>query len=295
MIWTEISIDVPPSQAESAADVVLRHCPSGFQELASRGRRRVLRAYLAPDRQGLARLRQEVMRAAPSARISTRRLGDGGWQEAWKKHARPVRAGRVTVLPTWWKEAVVGAGVPVWLDPGMAFGSGAHPTTRLCLAAIDRHTPPGISVIDVGTGSGVLAIAAARLGARRVVAIDCDPIAIGVATENVARNRVGARVTLRLADSLAGVRAPADLIVANLTAVALPPFLPDVRRLLMPGGRLVASGFGASKARAVWAEMASAGLEVVGVDRLSGWCALVATPMSSPGSRRAGPRRPRIP
>lgn len=295
MIWTEVSIEVATSQAESAAAIVLRHCPNGFEEMASRSRRRLIRAYVVPGRQALARLRQEVRRVAPSARFSTRRVCDETWQDAWKAHARPIRIGRLTVLPTWWGEPQKDGAVLVRLDPGMAFGSGAHPSTRLCLAALERHVAPGMSVIDVGTGSGVLAIAAARLGAGRVLAIDSDPIALDVARENTIANRVGARVVLYHADSLARVRATADLIVANLTSATLPPFLADIRRLLKRGGRLIASGFGALKERAVRADMEAAGLRPVEVDRFSRWCAVHAIPAYSRRTGRRGSRRPARP
>jgi ribosomal protein L11 methyltransferase len=144
----------------------------------------------------------------------------------------------------------------------------------LCLRAMDWYVRPGSTVIDLGTGSGILAIAAARLGAQRVVALDSDPIAIEVAKANVRSNRVASVVTVRRGNSLAGVHAAADVIVANLTADILPPIVSDVPRRLSPGGRFVASGFGSARSSEVEAAFLRAGLTVTSVERLRGWCAV---------------------
>jgi ribosomal protein L11 methyltransferase len=224
-----------------------------------------------------------VRRALPAARVTIRAVPDRAWREAWKRHARPVRIGRLTILPTWWKDAGVGRRVTVRIDPGMAFGSGEHPTTQLCLAGLDRQVSPGMTVIDVGTGSGILAIAAAWLGAARVLAIDNDPVAVAVARQNVRANRAGGQVTVRLAGTLGRLRPPADLIVANLTAQTLPPVLAAARRCLRPRGRFVASGFGTAKAGEVSAAMRTAGLRPVAVERRRGWCAIHAVLRSGPG------------
>jgi ribosomal protein L11 methyltransferase len=162
----------------------------------------------------------------------------------------------------------------------MAFGSGDHPTTQLCLAALERHVRPATAVLDIGTGSGILAIAAARLGAARVRAIDNDPVAVRVARENVRANRVERRVAVRLAGSPGNATRTADLIVANLTAQTLPPVLASVRRCMAPSGRFVASGFGVGKVHEVAGAMIAAGLRPVAVERRRGWCAIHAVPVS---------------
>jgi ribosomal protein L11 methyltransferase len=133
-----------------------------------------------------------------------------------------------------------------------------------------------MTVIDVGTGSGILAIAAARLGAARVLAIDSDPVAVAVASQNVRANHVADRVHVRAGVGLARVRLRADLIVANLTADALPGILAGVRRCLGARGRFVGSGFGAVRVNGVMRAMALAGLRPIEVDRLRGWRAVHA-------------------
>jgi len=163
------------------------------------------------------------------------------WGEEWKKGLAPISVGRVFLRPSWIEAAPPHDSVEVVLDPGMAFGTGTHPTTALCLAAIDDFLQrlPGAAVLDVGTGSGLLAIAARKLGAGRVVAIDNDPVAVRVAGENASRNRVA----LEIGESPLGeVTGSFDLVVANILANVLVELAADLSRLLAPAGELVLSG-----------------------------------------------------
>ncbi|WCO68313.1 50S ribosomal protein L11 methyltransferase [Iamia majanohamensis] len=172
--------------------------------------------------------------------------------DAWRAHAQVVTVGpRLVVRPPWVPLGpVVPGAVVVEVDPGAAFGHGAHPTTRLCLAAVEAMLAarPGVTVLDVGCGSGVLAVAAAALGAERVVAVDVDPVAIDVTRENAARNDVEAVVDARLVDAedaddpLGAAPGRADLVVANIGAGALRALAPHLRSRVGADGRLVLSG-----------------------------------------------------
>ncbi len=188
--------------------------------------------------------------ARTAAEAAARALGPGAavdevadedWGEAWKRGLRPFSVGRVFIRPSWSLAAVPPGQVEVVLDPGMAFGTGTHPTTALCLAALDAFLArrPGASVLDVGTGSGLLAIAAAKLGSRRVVATDRDPVAVAVARENAARNGGGVAVS---GAALAKVDGPFDLVVANILANTLVELAPALARQVAPGGLALLSG-----------------------------------------------------
>ncbi|MDQ7840745.1 MAG: 50S ribosomal protein L11 methyltransferase [bacterium] len=280
MRWIEISVDVPLQDSEMAGDCLLGHCPAGFSESARPGRgRRVLRVYLPSTRAGrssLSRLRRALAREAASGTIGVRVVGDTDWVKMWRAHAKPVRVGRITVQPTWMRSRIRPGQVLVRLDAGQAFGSGEHPSTQLCLAAVERYVHGGETVLDLGTGSGILAIAAARLGARRVLAIDDDDVAASIARANARANGVLRIVTVRRASGLSRVRLRADLIVANLTPEILAGVFPHVGRCLAPGGRFVGGGFGPARVAEVARLAQVSGLRVVGTEARRGWRAVHA-------------------
>jgi ribosomal protein L11 methyltransferase len=168
-------------------------------------------------------------------------VADEDWGEGWKKDFRPLDVGRVRVRPSWISDPPPPGSVEVVLDPGMAFGTGGHPTTSLCLAALSDllAARPGASVLDVGTGSGILAIAARKLGAGRVAATDDDPKAVEVARENAAANGVALELALAPAGRIAGTF---DLVVANILANTLVALAPEIAGMLAPGGVVLLSG-----------------------------------------------------
>ena len=168
-------------------------------------------------------------------------IPDRDWGEEWKKGLGPVSVGRLFLRPSWIDAAPPPGAAEVVLDPGMAFGTGTHATTSLCLAAIDSFLArrPGASVLDVGTGSGLLAIAARKLGAGRVAASDNDPVAVAVAAENAERNGVALDLT---GDPPSAIPGTFDLVVANILANVLVELAPDLARRAAPGGEVVLAG-----------------------------------------------------
>lgn len=205
------------------------------------------------------------------------------WANAWKAYFKPLRVGqRTVVIPSWERYDLQAGDVPLYLDPGMAFGTGTHATTALCLAWLEELVTPGARVVDAGTGSGILAIAAAKLGAGSVLAFDPDPVAVRVAEENAARNGVTDQVATiaGLIDSPAVINWAASgqpmLVVANIIASIIESICPDIARLLGEGGRLVASGIIAEKKDGVLHAMQAAGLTPVEVREEGGWVAILA-------------------
>lgn len=174
-------------------------------------------------------------------------IRDPDWGEAWKKYFKPLRVSRnIVIKPTWERFSPTGRDIVIEIDPGMAFGTGQHPSTRMCLEAIDeilRKERPVEQwrVLDVGTGTGILGIACAKLGAGRVLCVDNDEQATEIARENVRINRVEERVTVAGRD-VAELTEPFHLVVANLTAKLLIELYPHLVRLTRPGGYLVISG-----------------------------------------------------
>jgi len=218
----------------------------------------------------------------PIGELTTRVVHEADWAEAWKAHFPVLRVGRRLVIrPTWREHEPLPGDVVVALDPGMAFGTGLHPTTRLCLAALERLADQGDvegrSVLDVGCGSGILSLAAVLLGAERAVGVDTDPIAVGSTRANAARNEIGSRVTAR-EGSLPSGEPAFGVVLANLIAGLLVPLAPMLRTELADGGALLASGIFVDREAEVVAAFETAGLHVTVRAAEGDWVALEARP-----------------
>ena len=171
-------------------------------------------------------------------------IEDENWIENWKSVFNPIRVGRhIVVSPTWCQPELERDDIVIWLDPGMAFGTGQHPTTRLTLTLMEESIFEGAEVLDVGTGSGILSIAAVKLGAERVTAIDIEPGVIPVARKNASLNDVEERVTFIAGDiSVVPLEPKYDLVACNILTRVNVLLLPDLRERLKPGGIALFSG-----------------------------------------------------
>lgn len=202
---------------------------------------------------------------------------DEDWATAWKAHYRPLRiTDRITIAPTWEEYAASPGELVIRLDPGMAFGTGGHATTRLCLRALESLVRGGESVADVGTGSGVLAIGAALLGAARVDAVDTDPVAVHAAHDNVAVNALEDRVSLRTGDRLIGLAGPYDLVIANILPNVVSILAASAFQKLRPGGVYLVSGLTLPYEEDVLAALADAGFDPEARWEEDRWLALTA-------------------
>ena len=237
-----------------------------------------LRTYL-PLVRGVVAKRRRIERALwhlaqlrPMAPLQAREVDDDEWADAWKQHFVVHRVGeRIVIRPSWREYAPGPDDVVIELDPGMAFGTGLHPTTRLCLAALERVVRPGDRVLDLGTGSGILAIAAAKLGASEVLAIDTDPVAVQAATANVAANRLTDRVAVIEGTVEAAGDAAFDVVAANISATVLIAIAAELARVARPGGRLLASGLLDDREIEVALALAAAGFHLAGSHRDNDW------------------------
>jgi ribosomal protein L11 methyltransferase len=211
--------------------------------------------------------------------LRVRTLREADWANAWKEHFFVHRVGERTVIVPSWRQAEYSArqgDVVLLLDPGMAFGTGLHPTTRLCLRAVEELVTPGMRVLDVGAGSGILSIAAARFGAGHVEAVEIDPVAATVCEQNVEINGVSDVISVR-AGALERERDAterADLILANITIATLLQLHPVLRAYLRAGGVAVLSGVLAERADQLVAAMEAAGWQHVRTDQEQDWVAL---------------------
>jgi ribosomal protein L11 methyltransferase len=212
------------------------------------------------------------------ALVTTVVVSEEDWADAWKRFYTIQRIGRsIVIVPSWLEYDPMPGDVVVQLDPGMAFGTGTHPSTRLCLAALEDFVKPGCSVLDIGTGSGILAITAAKLGAM-VTAIDIDAGAVAIAAENAAANQVEEKIVTATGTlSCIPPEQKYDLIVANIVADAIIDMSPAVVRHLYPASRFVAAGIVNNRLTEVDAAWQRAGLTVRDSRRLDEWVCLVGS------------------
>ncbi|MCR4439013.1 MAG: 50S ribosomal protein L11 methyltransferase [bacterium] len=277
--WYELHVPVP----EPLRDIVLAHLAtagtSGCQELDEE-----IVAYFRTDLppRAVARLlRRELARLGhllPPGALRIRRVRATDWVKTWQASLSPVQVSpRILICPSWQAVPAPAEGIVLVLDPGMAFGSGHHATTRGVLLLLEEFIPERRRVLDLGTGSGILAIAAAKLGASQVWACDIDPQAVLVARDNLRANGVAGRVRL-WAGSIDACRGQdCDLLMANITAQALTPLLPALRRVLAPAGVLLLSGIIDREESSLVQALQQSGLRVARRLQIEEWISFAAT------------------
>ncbi|MEX2184388.1 MAG: 50S ribosomal protein L11 methyltransferase [Chloroflexota bacterium] len=307
--WLELAVEADPEAVEAVSEILGRVATGGTTvepafHLVEEG----LAAQVDPDRPAVVRgyvpARDASAAEAAAATVAealghlqafglrtigelrTRLVHEEDWAAAWKAHFPVLRIGRGLVIrPTWRRHRRQPGDTVIAMDPGMAFGTGLHPTTRLCLAALEPLADEGLlrgaRVLDVGCGSGVLAVAALLLGATRAVGLDTDPIAVEATLANARRNRVARRLPVRVG-SLPSGESAFDVVLANLIAGVLVPLAPLLRDELSPGGTLLASGIFVDREAEVRDAFSSVGLVVTERTQEGDWVALRAARVAVP-------------
>lgn len=302
--WLELSVQVDNEAVESVAEVLSRFVHGGlaveedittFSDregyVVNSDRPVTLRGYLPVDDNcgcAVSQIKDALDHLSilrPVGHLALKQVDEQDWGQAWKEHFQVHRVGSRTVIVPSWREYTPQPGeIIITLDPGMAFGTGLHPTTRLCLMELEERLQAGIRVLDLGTGSGILAIAAARLGAGAVLALDTDGVAVEVARANVAANGVEGAVQVRQgaltrpAPDLQPLLAkPWDLVVANIIAQVLVDLAGPLADAVAPGGLLIASGIINERSADVEAGLLAHRLALVERRTEGDWVTLVAT------------------
>jgi ribosomal protein L11 methyltransferase len=210
--------------------------------------------------------------------VTISEVNEEEWATAWKKYYNPVKISeRFTIVPTWEDYTPVNSDeLIIELDPGMAFGTGTHPTTVMCIQALERTVKTGDQVIDVGTGSGVLSIAAALLEAKHVQALDLDEVAVQSARLNIKLNKVHDRVTVSQNNLLDAIEGPADIVVANILAEVILRFVGDVSTVVKKDGYFIASGIIQQKKQLVIDAIIHEGFTIEETMVMEDWVAIIA-------------------
>ena len=302
MQWIEVSVKTTHEAVEAVADILTSvgaqgvsiEDPQLINDLRNSGTWELcdipeqmnteivtVSAYYADDENLKARLDGiEAQLALVEERIGKCRFGntrfrkvtEQDWANEWKQYFHVTHVGDSLVIKPSWEdyEAKPGEHV-IKIDPGMAFGTGTHHTTNMCMARLEKVLKPGDEVFDVGTGSGILAIAAALLGAKDVRAVDIDSVAVKVAKENVAANDLNDKIEVRQGDLLHGTEGQADVIIANIIADIIIMLLADIPGKLKDGGVFLASGIIEERREDVAKAAAAVGMQVDHVDAKGGW------------------------
>jgi ribosomal protein L11 methyltransferase len=273
MTWWAIDVRTTPAERERLGAWLVARTGQAVEE-----RDDGTLVTFAPDESSADELVADLARqAASSAETSRRPIEPVDWSTRWRDGLGPRSFGRLTVAPSWVPPA--GASEPiVVLDPETAFGSGEHGSTRVALALLERLVHPGDFVLDLGTGSGILAIAAVKLGAARAIGVEQDPDANPVAARNAERNGVRARIELLEGDAgdLAPLLGPADLVLSNILRAVNTALLPAIGKALRPGGLAIFAGMEVVEAPLFVPPLEAAGFTVLDEQTDTGWWGVAA-------------------
>jgi ribosomal protein L11 methyltransferase len=267
-------------------DQPLNDIPEGRCEIKSYFSDGIDMERILAELDGSLRMLSEIGIDTGNPRVELKDVYDEDWADEWKKYFKPIRVSeRLTIKPTWEPYTATSDELIIEIDPGMAFGTGTHETTALCLRTLEHVIRGGEEVIDVGTGSGILSIAAIKLGVKHVLALDLDPVAIIIAKENALLNGLQDSITIIESDLLKviespekalGITLPVQIVVANILAEVIMLFCDDVYNALLPGGTYIASGIIMAKETLVEEAMTLAGLTVIEKFYDQNWVAIVA-------------------
>ena len=281
MIWQELSIEVPSEYVEPISYLFARH-GHGLSLEKTGPDRMLVRTYLpSTSRRRLARIDigvKLVKVLQPACTLAVKEIREADWENAWKAHFDLLKLGeRLVIKPPWISYESQEDEVVIELDPGMAFGTGYHPTTKMCLEALEALVRPGMSMLDLGTGSGILTIAAIGLGAASVLALDIDPTAVRTARKNFKSSHVTRNIRLAKG-TLPHPLAPEgtyDLATANISAKVSQDRAPYLHRALKPGGLLLASGMMHKQLQEVEQALLDVGFSLLTTYRMDDWAAVL--------------------
>ena len=209
--------------------------------------------------------------------VSTLEVNEEDWSTSWKKYYKPTKIGKdIVIKPTWEQYEAQEGEIIIEMDPGMAFGTGTHETTMMCVQQLEERISKESTVFDIGCGSGILSIVAAKLGAQKVIGVDFDEVAVNVAKKNVIENKVDDAVEIRHGNLMDVVKEKADIVVANIIADIIILLSKDIKGFLNSDGLFIASGIILDKIDEVKKNLAVNGLEVIQVETLGEWAVIVS-------------------
>lgn len=299
--WTEIQIEIPVSYTDQASAIAQMAVPYGIyiedysdlleeapkiahidlidEDLLQKDRTQaVIHLYISPDAnpaEALSFLRERLEAESIPHSLCTGGIKEEDWAFGWKKYYHPLRVGEhIVICPSWESCSLEPGDVMMRLDPGMAFGTGTHETTRLCLAMLEKYVTPGCRMLDIGCGSGVLSIGAVLLGASEAVGVDIDATAVRVAAENAAMNRVEEKTRYLCGDLTDKVTGTYQVVCANIVADVIIRLAPQVGAFMDGNAVLLVSGIIDSRQEEVAQALEQEGFSILESAEEKGWCAM---------------------
>ena len=289
MRWAEVAVEATEESLDAVANILIEEGCGGTAAVGSSacssGKGVRVLGYLPVDDRLEDRLNNvrervgllgELGLELGSDEVGVKWVEDDEWRDEWKKFFKPVRVGKIVVKPPWDDYSANPGEIIIELDPGMAFGTGYHPSTRLCLQALQDCIKGGETVLDVGTGSGILAIASVKLGASKAVGLDVDSAAVEVAQTNVENERLCDTIEIRQSDSPRAFDGAAEVVVANIVANVIIEMAEDLCAKLKPGAKLITSGIVNERANEVAEKLEGAGARTVEIRQDGEWTALIS-------------------
>lgn len=296
--YNQIKVTVPVSMVHTAQDVMtmmnfnggimiedysdIEACPWDYidTEILAKDRTTAAVSGFIAEGSDIMPVLEQLKLLLPEADVEVVSVEQSDWANNWKKYYKPIRVGKsIVIKPSWEPYEKQDGDVIVELDPGMAFGTGTHETTRMCMELLERFVTPETTVLDVGCGSGILSITSLLLGAKSIVGVDIDPVAVDVAVENGERNGFcPPRYVIKkgnLADEIEGMF---DIAAANIVADAIKMLAPDVKRFIKPDGYFICSGIIEDRIDDVKECLNSLGYNIIEVLRQGEWAAMLCRP-----------------
>ncbi len=279
---------IDPADFREFIETVTPHWDYVDEDLIKRqSDRTVIKVYAADNEQGLAMFKDierriEALRADPQAalygtlEITVCDLPEEDWQSGWKQYYKPIHVEQLVVVPLWEDYTAAEGETVMKIDPGMAFGTGAHETTRLCLKALTKEDLAGKRLLDVGCGSGILSIGGVLLGADSAFGCDIDQLAVEVARRNADLNGLSEKCAYAAGDLLEVVEGQYPIVVANIVADVILMLLKDLKTVLLPGGTFIASGIIDDRKDELIAAIENTGLQIINIEEERGWVAITA-------------------
>lgn len=284
MRWVEINVETTNEAQEAVSGIMNENGCNGTVTIE--GESPIVRGYLPVDdrlenrlmdmKSRISALPEFGLDAGPGT-LTINYVEEEDWAESWKQYFKTTRIGKhIVIKPTWEDYSPEKKDIVIEIDPGMAFGTGSHDTTRLCLEMLETYLKPGMKVVDFGTGSGILAIAAAKMRASLVIAFDVDEFAVKAARDNVVLNEMEEHIEVHQAGSPSFINIPVDLVTANLVAEVINANAENIARMMRIGGVLIASGITREKSAIVEQVLRNVGFDILKKLKGGEWVAISA-------------------